>query len=144
MIVSHKPRNESNPVLCTWDSPPTWSPVKLNFVLCLILNIQCIVCTTDHLEQSRTQPSLYLLNVSLIFEAIQTKEFTQMNFKSHTLSDTIALLGRLSKEGELVKVGIVEKVSKNFERAWRWRLVDQRTFPSRSWSLWTHQDLNST
>lgn len=49
-------------------------------------------------------------------EAIQTKGIKQMNCKSHTTSNTIALLGQLSK-GELVKVGIVEKASKNFERA---------------------------
>lgn len=52
-----------------------------------------------------------------MYEAIRTKEITGMNFKSHAVSNTI-LLGRLSKEGELVnKVGIVEKTSKNFERA---------------------------
>lgn len=52
-----------------------------------------------------------------MYKAIQTKDMTQMNCKSHTVSNTIALLDRLSKERELVKVGIVEKESKNFERA---------------------------
>lgn len=49
--------------------------------------------------------------------AIQTTEITGMKFKSHAISNTIALLDWLGKYGELVKEAVMEKPSKNFERA---------------------------
>lgn len=52
-----------------------------------------------------------------MYQAIQTKQTAGIDFKSNIISYTIALPDWLNEEGELVKEGILEKVSKNFERA---------------------------
>lgn len=49
--------------------------------------------------------------------AIQTTEITGMRFKSQAISNTKALLDWLGKYGELIKIHVMEKPSKNFERA---------------------------
>lgn len=59
-----------------------------------------------------------------MYEAIRTKENTGKNVKSHAVSNTIALLGWLSKEGELVNKG--GHCGESEQEFWESLKMDQR------------------
>lgn len=87
IIVSHKPRKKINPVLCTGDPPCQTEFYSL-------LDTQYAVYRRHNwsFRTKQNTPCQYFLNVSLMNEAIQTKEIPGMNFKSHTLGTTTASL----------------------------------------------------
>lgn len=108
MIISHKPRIKINLILCIWNSP-------LSTELCILLATQC---RAQVALQNKVEDTIAIFHeCTFNAGAIQTKEIVGMNFKSHAVSNTIALIDWLSKYGELGKECIMKKPSKNFDGA---------------------------
>lgn len=86
MIISHKAIIQINPVLCIRHFPHQTE----SYTLLDIEHTGYCWHNWSFRTTKQKKPSLYLLNVSLMHKAIQTKEIAEMKFRSHTISITIA------------------------------------------------------